>query len=163
MDRDIYYELSALLGLFETHQALTLAIHVCIEIQLGNIICRSSLKPNTLPDTTARRVKDVTRVQSLFPNRNNIIAIICGIMDENKPAVRVRIYQLPLKFYSQLILLIKFQVLCYIQRESEVTTTVEASLLAIDKDRGFIVHCSEVKQNFLSLPRRGHLERRREP
>jgi hypothetical protein len=96
VNSDVYCALSALLGLFQTHQGLTLAIHVCIEIQLGDIVGRSSLEPNTLPDTTAGRVKDVTRAQGLLSNGNNIAAIICGIVDENKPVMWVRIYCSPL-------------------------------------------------------------------
>lgn len=68
-------------------RALTLAIHVCIKVQLSDMIGRRCLEPNTLPDAAARGVKDVARAQGLLSDWNNIIAIICRIMDEDKPAV----------------------------------------------------------------------------
>jgi hypothetical protein len=63
---------------------LTLTIHVCVEVQLGNVVGWSRLEPNTLPYSTARGIEDVTWSQGLLSNGNDIVAGICGVVHENK-------------------------------------------------------------------------------
>jgi hypothetical protein len=137
-----------------------LAIHVCVKIEFGNVVGWGSLKPNSLPYTTAGRIKDVTRSQGLLSNGDNIVSIVSGIMYENKSVYKVRYASrlLVIPGYSQLILLIKLQVLSHIQGEAEVSATVEACLLAIDKDCGFIVYSSKIELYLLTLPRRRYFK-----
>lgn len=63
----------------------TLTIHVGVEVQLSNPVCRCGFNPDTLPDTAAGRVEDVRRFQRLFANRNDMISTIRGIVDKYKP------------------------------------------------------------------------------
>lgn len=53
---------------------------------------------------------------------------------------------------SQLIVLALLQVLGHVHGEAEVTTAVEASLLSVDKDGGFIVDGPKVEQDVLTIP-----------
>lgn len=64
-----------------------MTVHVTVDIQLRDVVCRGSFEPNSLPDATARRVEDVTWPESLLSNGNHIVIIICGIMNEDKPAI----------------------------------------------------------------------------
>jgi hypothetical protein len=65
--------------------------------------------------------------------------------------------------YSQLIRLIKLQVLRHVYHEAEISATVEACILTIDKDCGLIVYSSKIKQYLLALPRRRYFEGCRKP
>lgn len=49
------------------------------------MVGRDRLNPHALPDSTARSVENVAGVKSLLSNGNDIIGIISGIMDEDKP------------------------------------------------------------------------------
>ena len=61
-----------------------MAIHVAIEIQLSNMIFWRRFNPHALPDPTARSIEDMAGVKGLFPDGDNIVAIICGVVDENE-------------------------------------------------------------------------------
>lgn len=50
----------------------------------------SSLKPNSLPYTTARGIKDVTGSQGLLSNGDNIVTTVSRIMYEYKSVFKVR-------------------------------------------------------------------------
>lgn len=63
----------------------------------------------------------------------------------------------------QLIATAIVQVLRHIHRESEVTTPVESSFLAVDKDGGLIINGTKVEQDILAVPGLRHLECGREP
>lgn len=52
------------------------------QLQFSDVVCRSRLDPNTLPDSTARSVEDVRRIESLLADRNDLVAAISGIMYE---------------------------------------------------------------------------------
>lgn len=47
------------------------------------------LKPNSLPYTTARGIKDVTGSQGLLSNGDNIVATVSRIMYEHKSICKV--------------------------------------------------------------------------
>lgn len=86
-------------------------------------------------------------------------------MYENKSVHKVR-YASRMRLlpgYSQFIRLIKLQVLRHVYREAEVSATVEACILTIDKDCGFIVYSSKIEQHLLTLPRRRYFEGCRKP
>lgn len=138
-----------------------MAIHVGIEIQSGDVVFRSTLQPDRLPDSTARSIEDVTRVKSLLADRNNIIARVSGIMHKDKP-VFVTLVSSSLSIMSreisQFILLATLHVLGDIQSKTEVPSTVKPGFLAVDKNCGLIVHSLEVQKNTLPVPVRGNCE-----
>lgn len=115
---------------------LTLAVHISIEIQPRDIICRCSFNPDGLPDPTARRIKDVTGEVCLFANGDDIVSRVCGVVDK----------------HEQFILLAWLHKLSHVQSEVEVSSTVEASLLAVDEHRGLIVDGSKIEQYLLPVP-----------
>lgn len=61
---------------------LTGPISAAVDVKSGDVVCRSRLDPDTLPDTTAGSVENVIRTQSLLPDGNHIAARICGIVDK---------------------------------------------------------------------------------
>lgn len=102
----------------------------------------------------------MTRAQGLFPNRDNIIAIICWVMDKNNATIPVSILSNPPGLiHSQFILLIKLHMFGHIYLEAEVATAVKSSIFAIDKNRGFIVNGTEVQENLLVFPIRRNFKR----
>lgn len=125
------------------------------------MVFRSTLQPDRLPDSTARRIEDVTLMKSLLSDRNNIIAGVSGIMHKDKPvfatlvSIRSSIIS---REISQFILLATLHVLGDIQSKTEVTPTVKPGFLAVDKNCGLIVHGFEVQKNTLSVPVRGNFE-----
>lgn len=68
----------------------TLAMHVCIDIHFRDIVGRSRLDPNRLPDSTAGSIEDMGGHESLLANWNDIVAAIadiCRIEGKNKAAI----------------------------------------------------------------------------
>lgn len=63
----------------------TLTVHVTIKVNSGDVICLDRLNEDTLPDSTARCIEDMTRVKSLLANGNNIITIISRIVHKHQP------------------------------------------------------------------------------
>lgn len=122
---------------------LTLTFHISIEIQLRDIIRGGSFNPDRLPDSTTWRIKDVTGEVCLFANGDDIVSRVCGVVDE----------------HEQFILLAWLHKLSHVQSEVEVSSTIEASLLAVDEDSSFIVDGSKIEQYLLPIPVRGNLER----
>ena len=69
-----------------TGTRLTLPVHVRIKIQLCDVVGRRRLNPDTLPDTTAGLVEDVTlRGRLLLADRDDIVTTVRGIMYEDEP------------------------------------------------------------------------------
>lgn len=60
---------------------LTNAVHSSSNIELCDVIRRSFLQPDCLPNTRAGAVKDVAWIPGLFPNRNDIH--VCRVVDED--------------------------------------------------------------------------------
>lgn len=83
MDRCIYCELVSVKVGFGGSHLLTLPVHVSGHVKLGDIIGRRRFQPDCLPDATARRVEDVTWVQRLLANRNDMAVAVRRIMHEN--------------------------------------------------------------------------------
>ena len=69
----------------ETFCLLTLTVHVCIEVQLSDIIRLSCLDPDALPNAAAGRVEYVGLVQCLLANRNHIVIAVCWVMHKHEP------------------------------------------------------------------------------
>ena len=63
----------------------TLTIHVTIQVDTGDVVCLNRLNEDALPDSTTGRIKDVTRVKSLFADGDDIVAIISRVVYKHKP------------------------------------------------------------------------------
>lgn len=68
-----------------------------------------------------------------------------------------------LKEISQFVLAAKCDELGSINREGEISPSIEASLLAIDEDSSFVINGTEIQQNRLISPRRRYGEGCGEP
>lgn len=66
-------------------ERVTLSVHISSEINPGDVVCWRRFKEDTLPDSTAGRVEDVTWVKSLLSNGDDIVSRVGGIMHEDKP------------------------------------------------------------------------------
>lgn len=85
VDGCIYCELVSVKVVgFGGFQLLTLPVHVSGHVKLGDIIGRRRFQPDGLPDATARRVEDVSWVQRLLANGNDMAVAVRRIMHENQ-------------------------------------------------------------------------------
>ena len=62
----------------------TLSIRLSSYIKLSNMVGRSRLEPNLLPNTRAGAVEDVARFESLFTDRDT--SSVCRIVHKDEPA-----------------------------------------------------------------------------
>lgn len=64
---------------------LTLTVHVCIEVQLSDVIGLGWLDPDALPNAAAGRVEYVGLAKRLFANRYHIVAAVCRVVHKDEP------------------------------------------------------------------------------
>ena len=64
---------------------LTFSVHVGIQVQFSNIVARCGLDPDTLPDTTAGRIEDVGRIQSLLADGDHVWIAVRWVESEDEP------------------------------------------------------------------------------
>jgi thiamine monophosphate synthase len=62
----------------------TLSVHVTIQVNSGDVVWLDRFNENALPYPTAGSIEDVTRVQSLFANGNDIVAMVSRVMHKDK-------------------------------------------------------------------------------
>ena len=129
---------------------LTLAVHVCIKVQLSDVVRLGWLDPHALPDAAAGCVKYVGLAQCLFANRNHIVAAVCRVVHKDEPidcpyTLVAEGYTQELEKCVQLVLLVEGQIIGRINREVRVASSIEGSFVAINKDRSLIVDGSKVE------------------
>jgi hypothetical protein len=132
----------------------TCSIHVRINIKLNNVICCCSLNPNTLPDAAAGPVKYMRLAKCLLSDWDNIVPAIGRIMHKNKPLKQVsRHLNLEARKYTQLIRSVEGNIICCIEFETKVSSSIKPNVVAIHIHRRLIIHSSKVEQYLSSSPR----------
>ena len=66
---------------------LTFSMHICAKIQFSDVGRRCRFYPDALPNTTARRVEDMGRVQCLLADWDDIWLVVSRIECENDSAI----------------------------------------------------------------------------
>ena len=135
---------------------LTCTISSGRKLQLCDVIRRSRLDPDTLPDTTAGSVEDVRGIESLLANRNDVVVTVSRIVDEDEA---VNILVIPCLWrngskqgHSQLVGTVRGEVISHVNCELEVAASIEAGILAIDVYPCFVVDGTEVQVCALPSP-----------
>lgn len=110
--------------------------------------------------TTARRIPDHSAsVQGLLSDWYLNIIHICRIKGIYQSALSSALFSTPEWVNSQLIRPVHVQIRCHIYTKLKVSTSMETSFLAIDKDGGFIINSAKVQNDtVVTGPRRGHFE-----
>jgi hypothetical protein len=134
-----------------------LSIHASTDVQLCDIVGWSRLNPDTLPYAAAGRIEDVSWDESLFANWYNIVAAVSGIVHEDQPD-KVSFGDKVGLIFSQFIRTVEGDEWRDVQGKREISSTIEASLLPIDKDGCLIVHSTKVQQHVLVFPSLGYRE-----
>ncbi len=145
-----------------------LTVCICIDVKLRDVILGRGLDPDTLPDAAAGRVEDVRGAEGLLADWDHVFGTtsVCRVMYEDEAAILHEFLQIIIQEFRKILQFIgpvRIEVLCSINSEAEIASSVEACLLPVDVDCGFVVYSSEVKQDLSSGPRGRHVERCREP
>lgn len=111
--------------------------------------------------TTARRIPDHSAsVQGLLSDWYLNIIHICRVKGIYQSALSSALFSTPEWVNSQLIRPVHVQIRRHIYTKLKVSTSMETSFLAIDKDGGFIINSAKVQNDtVVTGPRRGHFER----
>ena len=108
--------------------------------------------------TTARRIPDHSAsVQGLLSDWYLNIIHICRVKGIYQSAFSSALFSIPEWVNLQLIRPVHVQIRRHIYTKLKVSTSMETSFLAIDKDGGFIINSAKVQNDtVVTGPRRGH-------
>lgn len=100
------------------------------------------------------------RSERLLADWNNVVAAVGWIVDKDnaRSTHQLRNTTACVIQNLQLIAPLPIHIVCHVNREAKVATSVESRLLSIDEDSSFIVHSVKVEQDSLSSPVGGNLE-----
>lgn len=124
-------------------------MHVCVQVQIRDVVGRSRFNPHALPDTTARCIEYVRLRERLLPDWNHIWIRIRRIENEDQQLVRSSGSR---------------QVVRDIEREGKIPASMLTHALAIDEDGSLVIDGSKVEKHPIARrPVCGHSKRSRKP
>lgn len=92
--------------------------------------------------------------QCLLADWNYVVPTICRVMHKDKSVNLVSMHpELRVENDLQFIGSVGRKIISCIKREAEISSSAEANLVAIHKNRSFVIHSSKVEQNSSSRPR----------